>query len=266
MMLKQLALSLGCFSLVGIPLGASLVRAQVGISPMIIELQENGGQAQASINVINNTASAFRARVYAEPFTYDRDKGFNTIAEHPQSLVPYLKFSPRELNVPAGVTRRVRLNVQLPPSLPEGEYRTAVFTENLQQQQQTDKKGVVTTITTRIGVTLFVRKGELNPKLEITTADWNAAQNQILLTMNNAGKASAYPEVNWTLTQGGKTLKTGKVNPTGIVPSGQRAVKINIPKAELDLKSGSYQISGNLTWGDPNNPSSVPFTVGVQVK
>ena len=48
---------------------AGSAQAQIGISPMIIEVQENGGQSQATINVINNTNSPFRARVYAESFT-----------------------------------------------------------------------------------------------------------------------------------------------------------------------------------------------------
>jgi P pilus assembly chaperone PapD len=239
--------------------------AQIGISPMVIEVQESEGQSQATINVINNTNTPFRARIYAESFTYEKDKGFNTIPQNSESLVPYLKFSPRELNVPAGVTRRVRLNVQLPPNLPAGEYRSAIFTENLEQQKQTDLKGIVTTITTRIGVTMFVRKGEHAPKLTITTAEWLPAKSQILMTMNNTGKASAYPEVNWTIAQAGVTIKTGRVSATGIVPNSDRTVNINIPKQELKLKPGKYQLSGDLIWGEPDHKTTVPFSVGVNI-
>jgi P pilus assembly chaperone PapD len=244
--------------------GAAL--AQIGISPLVIEVQESGGQAQATINVINNTNAPFRARVYAESFTYEKDKGFNTIPQNSTSLVPYLRFSPRELNVPAGVTRRVRLNVQLPPNLPSGEYRSAIFTENLNQQKRTDRKGIVTTITTRIGVTMFVRRGESSPKLTINNATWNPAKSQILLTMNNTGKASAYPEIDWTLTQAGKTIKTGKVNATGIVPNSDRTININIPQQGLKLQPGNYQVSGNLTWGEQDRKIIRPFSIGVGIK
>ena len=245
---------------------AGSAQAQIGISPMIIEVQENGGQSQATINVINNTNSPFRARVYAESFTYDQEKGFNTIPQNSESLVPYLKFSPRELNVPAGVTRRIRLNVQLPPNLPAGEYRSAIFTENLEEQKQADRKGLVTTITTRIGVVMFVRKGENSPKLAITTAEWNPERSQISVNMNNAGKASAYPEVNWTLLQAGKTIKTGVVNPTGIVANGDRLVRIDIPKQQLKLNPGKYQLSGNLSLGGQDNKTTIPFSVDVNIK
>jgi P pilus assembly chaperone PapD len=240
--------------------------AQIGISPLVIEVQENNGQAQATINVINNTNKPFRARVYSESFTYEKDQGFNTIPANETSLVPYLRFSPRELTVPAGVTRRIRLHVQLPPNLPEGEYRSVIFTENLDQQKRTDRKGTVTNITTRIGVTLFVRRGNQAPKLTITTAIWDPAKSRILLSMNNSGKASAYPEVNWTLTQAGKVIKTGKVNPTGIVPNSDRTMSISIPPEELKLPAGKYKLSGNLTWGEPDKKNTVPFSVDVNIK
>lgn len=242
------------------------VQAQIGISPLIIEAQENGGQSQATINVINNTNAPFRARVYAESFTYDKEKGFSTIPQNAESLVPYLKFSPRELNIPAGVTRRVRLNVQLPPNLPAGEYRSAIFTENLEQQKQADRKGAVATITTRIGVTMFVRKGESSPKLTINNATWNSATNQVFVLMNNAGKSSAYADVNWMIAQAGTTIKTGKISTIGIVPNSDRNVRINIPERELKLNPGKYQLSGDLSWVEQETKSTVPFAVEVVIK
>lgn len=241
-------------------------QAQIGISPLVIEAQASGGQSQATINVINNTNAPFRARVYAESFTYDKEKGFSTIPQNTESLVPYLKFSPRELNVPAGVTRRVRLNVELPANLPAGEYRSAIFTENLEQQKQTDKKGAVATITTRIGVTMFVRKGEGAPKLTITTAKWNPVTSQVSVMMNNAGKSSAYADVNWKIAQAGTTIKTGKASTIGIVPNSDRDVKINIPATELKLKPGTYQLSGDLNWSEQETKTTVPFAVEVTIK
>lgn len=241
-------------------------QAQIGISPLVIEAQESNGQAQATINVVNRTKAPFRARVYTESFTYEKEKGFNTIPGNNDSLVPYLQFSPRELVVPAGVTRKVRLNIQMPANLPAGEYRSAIFTENLEQQKNINQQGVSTTITTRIGVTVFIRKGEIAPKLSITTADWDAVKSQILVNMNNSGKASAYPEIHWTLTQAGKAIKTGKVNETGIIANSDRTVGINIPSKDLQLQPGKYELSGNLIWRAKDNINSLPFTVNLNIK
>jgi P pilus assembly chaperone PapD len=264
-MWKQLGLT-GFGIAAGFFASVSTASAQIGISPLIIEVQENNGQAQATINVINNTNTPFRARVYSESFTYEKEEGFNIVSQNEASLVPYLRFSPRELTVPAGVTRRIRLNVQLPSNLPAGEYRSAVFTENLDQQKRIDRKGAVTNITTRIGVTMFVRRGDHLPKLTITTASWDSVKSHILLSLNNSGRASAYPEVDWTISQAGKTIKTGKVNPTGIVPNSDRTISISIPQQELKLPAGNYQLSGNLIWGEPDKKNTVPFSVAVNIK
>ncbi|NES23355.1 MAG: P pilus assembly protein, chaperone PapD, partial [Symploca sp. SIO3E6] len=103
-------------------------QAQMRISPLVIEVEAQRGQAQGVISVTNTSNEAFRARVYAEAFTYDRDTGFAILTSSPTDLTDYLQFSPRELTIPPGVTRRVRLISRFPPSLPEGEYRAVVFT------------------------------------------------------------------------------------------------------------------------------------------
>jgi P pilus assembly chaperone PapD len=257
-------------SIIGIGLLAMLTvtpaQAQIGISPMVIEIQEDNGQAQATINVVNNSNAPFRARVYSESFTYEKNTGFNTIPQNANSLLPYLKFSPRELNVPAGVTRRVRVNAQIPANLPPGEYRSVIFTENLDQEKRADGKGSVATITTRIGVTIFVRRGATAPKLSITTATWHPEKNQIWVDMNNGGNASVYPELQWRLTQGNNTIKTGRVSATGIVPSSDRIIKITIPTTELKTKPGTYQLSGDLMWREQDTPKTTPFSVNVNIK
>jgi hypothetical protein len=243
-------------------LNSQPVLAQVGISPMVIELQESNGQAQGAINVINNTEREFRARIYAQPFTYEKDQGFAVTAENASSLVPYLKFSPRELSVPAGVTRRVRLNIQLPAHLPAGEYRTVIFTENLDRKTQNDRAGATTTITTRIGVTLFVRRGNGVPQIDLVTAEWDRTQQKILLTIQNVGSASAYPTVAWQLKQGERSIANGQSNPTGIIPASARTLKIT-PSAPLT--PGTYHLKGEITWGKGENRSTRPFDVVVLV-
>lgn len=100
------------------------------------------------------------------------------------------------------------------------------------------------------------------PKITTTTAIWDSKKSRILLGMNNSGKASAYPEVNWRLAQAGKIIEIGKVNPTGIIPNSDRTVSI-LPQK---IPTGKYQLSGTLTWGQPEKKSIVPFSADVNVK
>ncbi|BAZ37199.1 hypothetical protein NIES4101_31200 [Calothrix sp. NIES-4101] len=247
-----------------ISLWAGIAQAQVKLSPMIIETQSRRGQATGVIDITNTTDETFRARVYAESFTYDKEKGFQTIPSIANDLRPYLQFSPRELVVPPGTTRRVRMSARLAPNLPDGEYRAVIFTEPLKQSTVTDTKGVTTKVTTRIGSAFFVRKGDVRPNLTAETARWNANNKRLQLLVRNTGKASTYSLIKWTLKQDGTVIKTGESPSTGIVPDSDRYFTLNPSKKdELVLNPGTYQLSGEMMWGENKNKKSfnVNFTV-----
>jgi len=260
------ALRFSTWALSAALLWAGASQAQVSLSPMKIEVKTNRGQAQGIINITNTSNETFRARVYAESFTYNRDKGFETLPSSPSDLRPYLQFSPRELVVPPGTTRRVRLNARLAPNLPNGEYRTMIFTEPLKQNSVTDANGNKTIIITRVGSAFFVRKGDVRPNLTVDSARWNAEAKKIQILVRNTGKASAYPYIKWTLKQGGTVVKTGEALDTGIVPDGDRNLILNQSKKdELALSPGTYQLSGELLWGEDNDKSKLPFKLDLTV-
>jgi len=237
--------------------------AQVSISPLVIEVEAKRGQAQGVINIGNNTNETFRARVYAEPFTYSRDAGFKTLEKGQESdLTPYLQFSPTELNVPPGVERRIRFIVRLQPNLPEREYRAVVFTENLKQNINGTGNNIA--ISTRIGVTIYVRQGNLSPTITVKDASWNYEQKQLQMLVINTGDASARPQVNWTLKQGENVVKTGNLNPTGIIAKTERNFLLGYPgKDQSLLAPGEYQLSGELNWSEGENQRTKSFAVNL---
>lgn len=241
-----------------------VAQAQVSISPLVIEAEAKRGQAQGIITVSNSSNEPFRARVYAEPFTYSRDAGFQALTSSPNDLTPYLQFSPRELVVPPGVTRRVRLITRFPPSLAEGEYRAVVFTENL--NEAIDSRGNNVAIATRVGVTLYVRQGDISPSLVVENASWNPEKKQIQLLVSNTGQASARSAVNWTLKQGETVVQTDNTDPTPVISQSDRNILLNYPTPNQPaLSPGEYQLTGELVWGDENNKSTQPFTVNLMI-
>ncbi|TBR59189.1 P pilus assembly protein, chaperone PapD [Mastigocladus laminosus UU774] len=247
-------------------LSTSAVQAQVRISPMVIEAQANRNQAEGVINVTNITNEPFRARVYVQPFSYNRDKGFETLSSSPTDLSPYLQFSPGELVVTPGTTRRIRLIAQLPPNLPDGEYRVVVFTENLKEIKTTDQNGNSLNIRAKIGSTFYVRKGNLSPQLTVDSSSFDAAKNQIKLLVRNIGQASVLPIANWTLKQQGKVIRSGKVEATGITAQSDRNLLLNLAGQEkTPISSGNYELSGELIWGQAPNQTSLPFNMNIIV-
>ncbi|MFP4122170.1 MAG: P pilus assembly protein, chaperone PapD [Coleofasciculus sp.] len=243
---------------------SSTALAQLGASPLIIEAETNRGQAQTMINVINSGDTPLRARIYTEPFTYDRDKGFQTLPSDPNDLSPYLQFSPRELTIPPGVTRRVRLRAILAPSLPDGEYRTAVFAETLKESVNGSGKNVG--VITRVATTVYIRKGDVSPNLTVDSAEFNANQKTLQLLVKNIGDASVRLGANWQLKQGEKIIQTGESVPTAIVAQSDRNLILNNhPESEpLALLPGNYQLTGELTWGEDNR-NQLPFSVNLNI-
>jgi len=240
----------------------SAVKAQMSVSPMVIESKAERGQAQGMITITNTTNAPSRVRVYAQPFTYQRDTGFQILKSSENDLTPYLQFSPRELTIQPGKSRRVRLISRLAPSLPEGEYRAVVFNETLKESK--DGAGNNIALTTRIGVTFYVTKGNVSPQLTVDSASFNAKQKQIQLLVRNSGKASVLPKVNWTLRRGDTVVKTGKVDANAVLAGSDRNFLLNYPQ-KSDLSPGNYQLSGDLVWDKGSKKNQIPFNVNITI-
>jgi P pilus assembly chaperone PapD len=255
------SLAAGLFALLLFP---GVAKAQMSISPLVIEAKAERGQAQGMITISNTSKTPSRIRIYAEPFTYSRDAGFQTLSSSPSDLTKYLQFSPRELTVKPGEVRRVRLISRLAPNLPDGEYRAVVFNETLSESK--DAAGNNVTLVARIGVTFYVRKGNLSPQLAIDSASFNPEQKQIQLLVKNSGQATILPSLNWTLRQGQTVIKTGQVDTNAVVANSDRNFFLNYPsKDQPALNPGQYQLSGELFWGEDNNKSKLPFNLNITI-
>ena len=248
-------------------LSENTAKADIAISPLVIETAAKQGQAQGNITVTNGDTKSLRARVYTEPFTYDLETGFKLLDSSPFDLTPYLQFSPRELEVPGTDNRRIRFVARFPPSLPDGEYRTMLFTENLEatfQEEQNSSKGAIfrTAIVPRIGVAVYVRKGNISHNLTAVNARFDSKSQQLQLLVKNSGKASVITQGEWTIKKGDKQIYNGRGIDTTVIAEGERylAVDYSSPGKKIKLEPGEYQLSGNLGWG-VNQTNKIPFSV-----
>ncbi|WPF88489.1 hypothetical protein WEU38_17035 [Cyanobacterium aponinum AL20118] len=246
--------------------------AQIGVSPLVIQENTERGKAQGIINVRNTTNEPIRVRVYTEPFIYDREKGFQTVETNEADLSPYLRFSPTEMTIPPGAERRVRFLAQFPPSLPDQEYRAAIFSETLRQAQDNQQNTVG--IIARIGVTVYVRKGSLQPNLTPETATYNPQDNTIRLLVKNTGEATALPKIAWQLNQNGSTIATGEAPETTVMAGSDRIINLALIEKDeatqedkpIRLNKGQYQLSGQFVWREGNNnPNIIPFETTISI-
>ncbi|MEO1432298.1 MAG: hypothetical protein AAFV71_25175 [Cyanobacteria bacterium J06633_8] len=268
--IRKFSLPLGSLLLSSFLLWGNIAKANISISPMVVETEAKRGQAQGRFTVSNPESQNFRARVYTSPFTYDKETGFKILSKSPQDLSPYLQFSPRELEVAASSKRNIRFVVRFPPSLPDGEYRTMIFTENLKrgtitQTDSTNNVTLQTNIIPRIGVALYVRKGDVSPDLNFPSARVNPKTNQIQLLVSNKGKASAIVAGDWKLKKGKEVIQKGNISDTTVLAEAERyATAKSLNKNQSKLTPGEYQLTGELGWG-VNKKNRIPFNVNVTI-
>lgn len=244
-------------------LGAGVAQAQVGLAPIVVQEEMNRNRAQSVLRVSNPTNQPMRIRVFAQPFTYDRDNGFTFLTASEYDLTPYLQFSPREFVVPPGEQQQVRLIALLPPDLPQSEYRAVVFTEPLTETISSSSN--TTNIQTRIGSTVYVRQDGAEADLTVVNARWNAETSQIELLVNNAGGATVRPDAQWTLKRGDETLATGKSGFTTVIAGGDRFLRLSFAEGSSRPASGTYELTGNLVWTLGSENYSEPFSTTVSI-
>ena len=230
--------------------------AQVGMSPLFMESQAQRGRAQDVLTLINSTDRPMRMRVYSEPFTFNRD-GFASLPSDENDLSPYLQFSPREIVVAPNSEQRVRLLGMFPPNLPAGEYRAAVFAEELVDSTNATSN---VAIKARVGTTVYMRQGELSAELSGSSAKYSGDALDVIV--ENRGLATARPRVAWTLVKDGVEVASGERTAHTVIAKSDRKISLALPEA---LSAGSYTLTGKLDWTMLGERYSHPFELPVLV-
>ncbi len=242
---------------------AGVAHAQLlRVSPLVIQTQAEKGQARASVEFTNTGDKTYRARIYTIPFTYNRE-GLENLKSSPNDLTPYLSFSPRELMLEPNQTRTVRLSARFVPNTPDGEYRALLYADQLNEVDPNNPSPAVT-LKTRLGITVYVTKGDLTPVLKVQQAIYNPQKKQILLLATNSGSATTRPKTQWIISQNNQEIATGILDNTTIIAGGDRYLTIPYPPQGKPLMAGTYQLSGQLDWSFPKSGTltfSVPLTI-----
>jgi hypothetical protein len=221
------------------------------LSPLVTISTAKSGQSKGSLNVTNNAKEPVRMRVFAESFAYDRKQGYVQTLKDDRSAVPYLNFSPRELVVPPGVTRNIRVAVTLPFSLPNQEYRAAVFVEELKardiQTINSPANNQKVSVRLRIGAVFFFSKGSNSiANIQARTTIWNPIDKKATLLIENTGKQTARPEIAWRIEKNGQAVAKDIINGVIIQAENSREVILQTNGKSPDLARGEYKIVGDI--------------------
>ncbi len=259
---KNLTYGLGVCLVSNIINSAPVQAQRFTVSPMVTITEARGGQAKGAITISNQGKEPLRMRVYAEDFTYDRKKGFVTIGKHERSAVPYLQFSPRELVIPPGITRNVRVSTTFLPSLPNLEYRAVIFVEDLKERDLKQSNGNAVIIKTRVASVFYTSKGAAQSNLQVSTANWDNDTKKLSVLLTNRGTQSGYPDVNWRIEKDGKEIAKGTMRGILVQSENEREILLTSEGKQLNLSSGNYTFSGKIVTGTGTDSSfSLKFIV-----
>ncbi|BBC23739.1 hypothetical protein [Pseudanabaena sp. ABRG5-3] len=263
--IKQSISVITSIGICGLLLSQKPAAAQVNVSPLVIITQAKQGTATGFITLVNTGNAVVKMKLYANPFTYS-SKGFQVVESSPNDLSPYLIFSPTEVVLEPKQTRRVRLLARLLPSMKLGEYRSVIFAEPVKPPDNLNKKGGLS-INTRVGVVVYVRQGETRESLIAKEISYDPETKQLYLSVHNEGNVTIRTQGKWELKQEGKQSLEGQISTTTIIAEGMRNIPLTLSKDQKKetIPSGKYQLTGELSWGDPLNPTQVPFNFPVTI-
>ncbi len=263
--IKQSVSVITSIGICGLLLSQKPADAQVNVSPLVITTKAKQGTATGFITLVNAGNAVVKMKLYASPFTYGA-KGFQIVESSPNDLSPYLIFSPTEVVLEPKQTRRVRLLARLLPSMNLGEYRSVIFAEPVKSSDSLNKKGGLS-ISTRVGVVVYVRQGETRESLIPKEINYDPKAKELYLSVQNEGNVTIRTQGKWELKQEGKQSLEGQMSTITIIAEGTRNIPITLSKDQKkeNIPSGKYQLTGELFWGDPLNPTQAPFNFPVTI-
>jgi len=117
--------------------------AGLSISPAFLEVPMGKGVASGQFQITNTGDEVERYRVKMVNFTFTAEGGFRELPDDEQSLVPLLKFNPKEFAIPPKSRQAVRFYIPNQGKLKPGEYRAAMELESLRttEAKSSDDKG-----------------------------------------------------------------------------------------------------------------------------
>lgn len=124
---------------------------------------------------------------------------------------PYIKYSPRQTILRPGESQNVRLLVQKPSDLPDGEYRShfkvksdPILTDTEKTPSVNNEDGAKFAVVTKIskGVPIFLRQGQTTVNLQVIghSLDQESNKGHLFIDLKNDSTRSIYARVRLECT------------------------------------------------------------------
>lgn len=181
-------------ALIGLGFLAPGARAQIALSPPIVEVDLSGRSATESVRLINMGKRDVEVSVRVEPFDLDEANKYRSLPSTEDSLDRWMVVQPGRFVVPAGQSRAVRFSIR-PKSRPAlGEHRAMLFFEEVERES-----GPATTLKAlfRVGAAIYAHVGEVRRVGRVVST--SCSRDGGLLEIASEGSANARMTGRWGL-------------------------------------------------------------------
>jgi len=229
------------------------------VSPPRFELQGKPGDVIRNVVLIGNDALK-PAHYHIRTADWDLDEQYGVVIHPPElqpdSCRPWTRIERRELKLAPQQNRKFRFEIKIPEDAKTGECRLAILVEQTTESAVTLSVGndIQIPLTGRLGVIIYVKVGDAQPKLEfqeIGLSDVNGRMLPVAM-IRNTGNAHGRPVGIIEGTDNNKQFLEFIVSPLAILPGETRAIPLTPASPEDPQKTAEFtlplKLKGPIEW------------------
>ncbi len=250
-MIKQFAVVSFCFILLMVP---HLAQANVMVSPIYVIFDNR--MRSAEVTLLNTSDET---NVYRLSWAYNRQKedgSYESLKEPlpgTPDLASMIRFSPRQITIPPQGRQSVRLHLQRPSDLPDGEYRIHLTFQQLPKETPLPRHegpGITMGMRVAIGVSIpvVVRQGEYDAQAKIVDARFVPPAKEeginnpaLMVKVARTGKHGTYGRLRVFWNNGEKQEEVGLLNNFAVYAENS-ARSAKVPMNTRSIPSGTLHL------------------------
>jgi hypothetical protein len=203
--------------------------ADIMISPIYLILDDRDRSGQVTLLNTTNTTNVYRLEWSL--YRQKEDGSYDVLDDVPAGQIDprrFIRFSPRQITLLPQTRQMVRVQVQKPADLPEGEYRLHMTFKRLPNvdnvtEDPENKRGMSMELRVTLGVSMpvVVRHGPYDAKVSIVDAKFApidksiedpAVKSRLMVRVNRTGKHGTYGRLRVLWEKDGVTTQVGTLN------------------------------------------------------
>lgn len=252
---------LGFFLLLVLLIGAGgrLALADVMISPIYVIFDERARAAE--VTLLNTTNSTNVYRLEWSLTQQKEDGSYQKIETLPPGQIDprtFIRFSPRQVTLLPQSKQKIRLQLQKPADLPDGEYRVHLNFKRLPNDSAVDQarkdspRGLSMELRVFLGISMpvVVRHGAYDAQVDVADARFVQRKNnttgqmrdpELMVKINRTGKHGTYGRLRVFWENGGQEQQVGTLNNFSIFADNPSRIGY-VPLNRADIPGGRLRI------------------------